>query len=297
MSEKKATEARLPQGRAFLILQVIYVGGLSAYLAYRGIFPGPELMLLLLATVFYGRLRKSGFWRDFLPFILLLCSYQALRGFADNVSPMDINITNLIDWERALFGGIIPAAYLQELLADKPYTRFLDAVATLLYVSHFVTPLMVAVVIWQRKKQAYWPFVIGLVALSFAGFATYMFFPAAPPWWAHEYGYLPEPVDPARFIFPSLTVLASPNAVAAMPSLHCAFPAYFALFCVWLWRSPRAYLLFLLPLGIGFSTIYLGHHYVVDIVAGYLYGIVFFLLAVWWAGGLWQRQRLEVEKA
>jgi membrane-associated phospholipid phosphatase len=134
--------------------------------------------------------------------------------------------------------------------------------------------------------------------LSYAGFVTYLLFPAAPPWLAYLSGYdLGGPVllaewsalEPGSADVPQLmeqlrsgpmmykVVSAGPNPVAAMPSLHAAYPFYIALFGVmaWGWRSTW---LFLLPIAVTASTVYLGHHYVVDGLAGFAYAAAAFFL-------------------
>ena len=71
------------------------------------------------------------------------------------------------------------------------------------------------------------------------------------------------------------------NIVAALPSLHAAFP----LICLLVarhFRLPRWLqgLLLLQLLGVAFAIVYTGEHYVVDVLAGLLYGFVVFRLMV-----------------
>ena len=59
----------------------------------------------------------------------------------------------------------------------------------------------------------------------------------------------------------------SGNPVAAFPSLHSAYPLLAFLFARTRW--PRASLILLVwAAAIWFSVVYLGHHYVIDVVAG-----------------------------
>ena len=90
--------------------------------------------------------------------------------------------------------------------------------------------------------------------------------------------YLPDqPVNMSTFAFPTLVEWAGPNHTAAMPSLHMAWPVYIALFCVFTWGKKAAWV-FALPLCVGFATIYLGHHYVVDLLAGTVYALATFFM-------------------
>lgn len=269
--------------RGFLAIQVIYVLVISLWSMSQGIFPSPELLLVLLASVFVWRARSRAFLADFIPFILLLVCYQALRGFADELAPTDIHVMDLIAWERALFGGIIPAVYLQATLLDRWFTPILDMLANLFYMSHFLVQILLALIIWHRKRMHYWPFVAGLVGLSYVAFIVYVLFPAAPPWWATLHGYLPDgAVMLTNFVLPTVVVFAGPNPVAAMPSLHAAYPTYLALFVVAIWGR-RMLPVWILPFGVALSSVYLGHHYVVDLIAGMLFAAVAFALAWQWS--------------
>jgi membrane-associated phospholipid phosphatase len=60
-----------------------------------------------------------------------------------------------------------------------------------------------------------------------------------------------------------------------MPSLHMAYPTYLAFYIIYIWRR-WGWISLLLPIAIGFSTIILGHHYVIDLIFGVLYAAVVF---------------------
>ncbi len=111
----------------------------------------------------------------------------------------------------------------------------------------------------------------GFFVLSLLGFATYLCFPAAPPWWATRNGFIAEPgADLSHFVSGDLITVLSPNPIAAMPSLHAAYPLYFSLIAMRLAGRRLAWTL-ALPLAVGAATVYLGHHYVIDLIAGYVY--------------------------
>jgi membrane-associated phospholipid phosphatase len=71
------------------------------------------------------------------------------------------------------------------------------------------------------------------------------------------------------------------NDVAAMPSLHAAFALLFTLY---LWRLVPRYVrpvLALYPLAMTLALVYLGEHYVVDCIAGWIYAIAAFVSVNW----------------
>jgi membrane-associated phospholipid phosphatase len=71
----------------------------------------------------------------------------------------------------------------------------------------------------------------------------------------------------------------SPNAVAAMPSLHAAYPFFFALIIRKIWGNKWFYLSLIYPVSIWVGIVYLGEHYVVDVLAGIVYAIGAFAAA------------------
>jgi membrane-associated phospholipid phosphatase len=79
------------------------------------------------------------------------------------------------------------------------------------------------------------------------------------------------------------------NLVAAMPSLHAAYPAMLLLF---FWADGRWWRIGfgLYTLAMGFSLVYGGEHFVLDIVVGWLYaGIAFAIVRV--AAPVWRKAR------
>ena len=86
------------------------------------------------------------------------------------------------------------------------------------------------------------------------------------------------------------------NDVAAVPSLHAAFAMLFALY---LWRLVPRYvrpLLALYPLAMTVALVYLGEHYAVDCIAGWIYALAAFV-SVNWAFERHARRALRLEPA
>lgn len=263
--------------RTSLLWQVAIMALVVLALALLGIvYPSTKLgfILVIILAVINPRLR--GFGVDFMPFMLLLLAYNELRRFADDFGHVDLNIVNLIDWEKALFGGTLPGHWLQSHLWGHWYTPAFDVATNFFYLSHFITPVILAALLWWFRRSEYWAFMIGLVVLSFAAFATYLLFPAAPPWWATAHGYLSStPITLDSFVVGEDIVSAGPNPVAAMPSLHIGYPTYLALISLTVWGR-RGLPVVLLPLALLFSAVYLGHHYVIDGLVGALYALVIY---------------------
>jgi len=68
------------------------------------------------------------------------------------------------------------------------------------------------------------------------------------------------------------------NPFAAFPSLHSAFPWIIALFAIKAWKK-KALPILIFPFMVWFSAVYLGEHYVIDVVGGVLYATLAFIVA------------------
>lgn len=260
--------------RGFLAIQILYVVGASLWAMSHNVAPSIELLLVLVLSVLLWRRSDRALLRGLLPFFLLLLSFQGLRGFADNVAVTQVHSEELIRYEQALFAGEVSAVTLQARLSHQWFTPALDVVASGLYMSHFLMPVILAAILWHKSRSDYHFFVFGLLLLSYAAFVTFVLYPAAPPWWAAEHGHLPGgSVTLKHFLWPGLVEVAGPNPVAAMPSLHMAYPVFIALFCIRTWGHKAAWTL-LLPAAIAPITLYLGHHYVIDLLAGVVYALL-----------------------
>jgi membrane-associated phospholipid phosphatase len=237
-----------------------------------------------------------------------------MRGIADDAG-FPVHIADVIAIERWLFGGTLPTAWLQEWLAPASGVGVAAVVATVLYMMHFVIPVATGFVLWIRDRASYHDYLVAFILLSFAGFITFLFVPVAPPWWAAERGFLDgangEPIlrylKPDAFAllaerlgFPNGTEITSyvfygvnPNGVAAFPSLHAGYP--FLSFLVLRRQFGRiAWLAMIYCAGVWWAIVFLGDHYVVDVIAGILYAWAAYLVAPrlsGWFGWLTARVR------
>jgi membrane-associated phospholipid phosphatase len=218
---------------------------------------------------------------DWLPFTAVLMLYDRTRGVADRLG-ISLHERDIVRAEEWLFGGTEPTVWLQHHLYEPAHVYWYDALCTLVYTSHFLATPILAAVLWLRDRALWLRYISRVVVLSFAGLITYCVFPEAPPWMAARDG-LTAPV--ARLSARGWTwfhlgnvneTLASAqndgtNAIAAMPSLHMAFAALVALTIGGRLRSRFRYLLVLYPAAMGFTLVYCGEHYVLDLLAGLVY--------------------------
>jgi membrane-associated phospholipid phosphatase len=290
-------ESAAALGRRNDRILLVAIGGyivlLSALMLARGVSITPDVLLVALglAAVLVGRGRL--FLRDWIPFIGLFFAYELMRGYADNFGA-GIHVTDVIAAERLISFGYLPPQVLQQWFHPATGVDLLAVVGTIFYFLHFPQPLAVGFFLWLRHRRVFYDFVAALIVLCMAGFATYLVLPVAPPWWAQEHGYLPtvngvpailhlkdqgfETMARAlgfdgRYVYSYAIYDINPNEVAAFPSLHAAFPFLAFLFARRTFGR-IGWTMLVYSAGVWFSIVYLGEHYVVDILGGLAYAAI-----------------------
>jgi hypothetical protein len=277
-----------PYDRTIVVLAVAYVSVTAAYLVWHHNFVSPDqfFLLVLLVSVFLGR-AKTFLW-DWLPLVVLLFGYEYVRSLVPLINS-HVYLKAMIDFDRFLFGSV-PTVALQSRFYDPDAPHWYDYAAVILYFLHFIVPLSAAFMLWLRNRAAFREYAAGILILSYSAYLTYLVFPAAPPWLAAQSGLLP-PVnrilsntllqfrDPISL--PTLYSKLGVNMVAAVPSLHAGYPLLMALFVGE--KAPRlAPVLAVYVLAVWMAIVYLGEHYVFDVVTGAIYAVVAYLLVIYW---------------
>lgn len=281
--------------RAIIIAIFIYLFVTGALmLASEGFLSPDQFLLLALAGIYFTGRIEAFFW-DWTPPILLLLAYDSLRGLAPLLI-RTVHVMPMIDFDKWLFGRL-PTLSLQGQFYRSGVTHWYDIAAVGLYAAHFFVPLSVALALWLKDRPLFKRYMAAIVIVSYMAFITYCAFPAMPPWMASEHGFLP-PVKHITAILlsstgphvmlPTIYRYIGVNLVAAVPSLHAVFPLMMALFLRK--KFPRwGWLAFLYPAAVWVAIVYLGDHYVFDVVVGILYTI-----AAYGVTAQWERKRMRV---
>ncbi len=253
---------------AFLALLAGYVIVLLAsYLYYGVLFQfsiGVFFLILLPVTLILGR--TTELVRELTPFLVLLLSYEALQGIAGSLAsgPVIQLVPHASTSETSSLVGTVQSTFYSPGLTD---------VASVLYGLHFPLVMVSAVLLWYSDKSLYKRYVYSLVACSYVSLVFYVLVPSAPPWYTSAATNLLQTQDvpqgsPNFFsALDSIGELIESDKLAAFPSLHAA---YVALFCYFTLRLRKSYGIVSVPItaGVLFSTIYLGQHFIIDLVAG-----------------------------
>jgi membrane-associated phospholipid phosphatase len=260
---------------------VVYLVALGVAIASWGLPVARDQLFLWLGL---GMLAFSvSAWRswggmllEWLPFFGLLVAYDYLRG-AVSVAPWQAHVMPQIDADKALFGGTVPTVWLQQHLWTPGHIHWYDVAVWVVYMTHFFAVWVVAAVLWQVSRQRFRRYVLVTVTLTIAAFLTYWLYPAQPPWLAGDgaslsavdrivpevWGQLGVPTIQSAYENGSLV-----NTVAAMPSLHAAYPFMLMLF-FWSAGNLARILLGAYTLAMAFALVYGGEHFMVDILVGW----------------------------
>ncbi|MBN1439081.1 MAG: phosphatase PAP2 family protein [Anaerolineales bacterium] len=273
------TKRRFQYQRQILAVQFVMIAVMSLFILAGGKLPGWDMLGLLLFALFLWFMRGRIRFLDFSPFLLMLFTYEVIRSVILAVGTKHMHITDIAAWERALFAGIVPASALQQAFGAAAFTGLLDVVTNAFYMTHFFSVIVVGFILWRVRKAHYWAYMMGLIVLSYTAFLTYVVFPAAPPWWASMHGYLRgHPVNLDHSLLSPGYIYATANPLCAMPSVHTAWPVYLFFYCLYVWGR-KALPVVILPVGVAVSSVYLGHHYIVDILGGIGYAVPAFVFA------------------
>jgi membrane-associated phospholipid phosphatase len=221
--------------------------------------------------------------RDVLPFLTCILIYTNLHDTIGFVNPHDIHHV-LAALDRTLF-GVVPAVWAERFISP---TR--TEVMQFLYVNFaWIAPSTSLVLLAQRRWREFRIATLGVIVCFYLGYLLYVLFPAAPPRLVLIYDFK-RSLQGYPHLFSNLSArafaLMPVDSRAAFPSLHAAV-SLLALGYAWRYVRPWFWVLLPFALGLWVSTVYLRHHYVVDLFAGWMLAPVAAWVAprldAWWA--------------
>ncbi|KAI5304057.1 Aureobasidin resistance protein Aur1 [Ascosphaera pollenicola] len=200
------------------------------------------------------------------------------------------------DWRPPIWVRVLPAlenifygANLSNILSAHKNT-FLDLAAWLPYgICHYGAPAVVSLILFIWGPPGITPcFAKSFGYMNIVGVTIQFFFPCSPPWYELMYGLAPAhygmPGNPAGLaridklfgidLYTS-GFTASPVPFGAFPSLHAGNAILEALFMSWVF--PRLRPLWIVYTGwLWWATMYLSHHYAVDVIGGAIVAAIAF---------------------
>jgi membrane-associated phospholipid phosphatase len=250
-------------------------------------------LFVVLAVLLVPAGRARSFMLSFIPYAAVWFIFTALRSLADETLLAKTINTKVPQLERWFFDGQLPSVMLQDRFFDPNHLRWYDYFCTGIHWSYFIIPHLLAIRLWQRDQAKFRQYVWAMTILLSIGLVLYFLVPANPPWMAPEAAPTPAAATVYRIMEPvanqlgggfydaSYRVVGESNPIAAMPSIHMAVTVLliFGAGCIGpRWRVAAIVYATLM----GYSLVYLGEHYVVDVVAGTL-----ITAYAWYAAGTW----------
>jgi hypothetical protein len=255
-------------------------------------------LALLSAVLGYHGERSRRLLRDIAPLIAVALGYDLFRY----VQPLFVTESRVLGcglrgaelalfpagggatWGEALAARHVPAL---DLLAAIPYTLFIYVV------------FGYGAYLFFRDRARMRRYVLAFAVANYLAFAFWLTLPAAPPWYIHQHGCgidlatAPNPGGLSRVdallgiqYFAQFYGKAA-SVFGALPSLHCAYPVIGLLtaFRVTPWRFRSVHLAYALVMPL--AALYLDHHWILDVVLGWVTAG----LAVWLADRWLSRAR------
>jgi membrane-associated phospholipid phosphatase len=186
-----------------------------------------------------------------------------------------LKVTYPIRADRAMGLGTTPTIRLQRALGRPDHVGALDYGLSAVHWSWFFVPHTTLAYILLRHPEHYPRSAVLMSACFDVGCVVYWLVPTAPPWWAGANGEMP----PVRRIMAEagerfwrrawrpLYHSLQGNPFAAMPSLHFGTSVMAARILSQV--GPRqAAVGWTYALLLGFGLVYLGEHYLIDLIAG-----------------------------
>lgn len=263
-----------------LVVSVVAMGGHVRFLQATVALP----LGIMIASIAIKVRQNPGQWRqetskvlrDWVPFLLIVFIYENMHDVAGQVADFDF-ADALHRWDVMLF-GLEPTIWAQRF--HSPLATDLYSISYALY---FAEPLFIMFLLsmWNMRRE-FQHMALGLTLTFIMGFLGYVFLPASPPRYFIEHMF----DNPARlhgiFLFEKLQGAWDGLSVisgGAFPSLHVGLSAV-ALIYAYRYRNVNRtfriiwYAYVPLILSLWCSTVYLRHHWVIDIFAGWAVALI-----------------------
>jgi membrane-associated phospholipid phosphatase len=183
-----------------------------------------------------------------------------------------------IKLDRMIGGGRLPNARLQKALSGMGHVNWLDRTLAWVHWLWFFEPHGSLTWILAKHPERFARSARQMSAVYDVGCAIYYAAPTAPPWWASKEGHTDEEVRRIMVevgekqwgrAWDRMYSSLDGNPWAAMPSLHFAASVMAALLLAEAGPAEGAFG-WAYAGALGFALVYLGEHYVTDLVAGAL---------------------------
>lgn len=279
---------RLARPRASTVLRVASVAGIAAAVIVPHIRRQLNIpMALTVASTLAAPAAITTLWprskrRDMALFASQMWAFAVTHELPYD-DPARLRRRLLIDYpikaDRLIGFGTLPNVRLQRSLHDGPAGPLLTRISAWAHWLWFIQPYSALFWILLRDRDSFPHSARQMAAVFDIGCAIYFLAPTAPPWWASDNGHTDDRVRRVMVEFgeriwgPAWTRIfgtLGSNPWAAMPSLHFATALMAAILLSESGGRLQGVAGWTYAGMLGFALVYLGEHYVIDLVAGAL---------------------------
>lgn len=255
----------------YLLPTFAYAGAMLVYyIVFGRLLQFLPILFFLAAVPVLTLLGSSkGMARYWLPFISILLSYEALAGVVGSYASSKV-IFSIYPIDKLLWGFDV-TGWVQTTFSSTLMTQ----VTSFFYTLHFPLVVITSATLWFFNRRLFGRYTVAMIITSYAALVTFILLPTSPPWY----------VGAAANLYQSNGAAVLPSAVsstismiesdqfAAFPSLHTAYAIIFGYFMI---KLDRRLALVAVPVtsAILFSTVYLGQHYLLDLIGGACYALI-----------------------
>jgi membrane-associated phospholipid phosphatase len=238
------------------------------------------VIVIILEIVRWGERNCKGsaawFVRTFYPIAVALLSW----GELDAIIPMFFGrywaTGMIIGVEKSLF-GVLPSVWVEQF-----YRPWLDELMNILYSGYYLFMPLIGLTLYFKKKYDAALAALGIGMFTyFVNFFFFFFFPVLSP-------IMAGPLAGQNigtwtgYVVASLTRMIQSGGAcrgATFPSSHIS-AAFVWSFAALRYQRPLGYVLLPLAFGVALGTTYLGYHYVLDPIFGFLLALICYPVAL-----------------
>jgi membrane-associated phospholipid phosphatase len=232
--------------------------------------------------------RATKLWATLTPFVMVGILYDLFVLLLPYRAA--VHVGDLYGWEQHLFSvSAFGKTWILPELFQVWTNPVLDFACGLAYATYLFEMVAAGIFLHFRARPLALVLGFGFLSLNIVGILCWLAFPAAPPWYVASHGFGPAKLDTiasaagaARFdallgvgYFKSF-YSRNVNVFGAMPSLHVACATLVALTVGRHKTKALTGAAIVFASLVAFGAIYLGHHYVLDVIAGALLALVVF---------------------
>jgi membrane-associated phospholipid phosphatase len=215
----------------------------------------------------------------FVPYASVWFIFTFLRSLADETRLAKTVNTKASEIERWIFNGELPTIRLQAEFYDPSNIAWYDYYLTFVHWSYFLIPHAVAIFLWWKYPSRFLQYLRAMTLLLVLGLVLYFAMPSNPPWMAPESVNTPSAATALRIMEPiaiaiggglyqaGYKIVGESNPIAAMPSIHMAITFLLVPVSYYFGRVWQV-LAWVYAFSMGLALVYLGEHYVIDVVVG-----------------------------